>query len=65
MRICVNGVDRDVPQGTTVAGLLQEMRLSPNRVAVEVNKRLLKMDRYGESLNEGDQVEIVTLVGGG
>lgn len=65
MCIRVNGEHRDVPPGTSVADLLRELRLAPGKVAVELNKRLLKTDRYDQALNEGDQVEIVTFVGGG
>jgi sulfur carrier protein len=65
MKITVNGMERQVAQGQTVLSLLAEAKLTPERVAVEVNKRLIRTERYGEQLRDGDQIEIVTFVGGG
>ncbi|MCX7804114.1 MAG: sulfur carrier protein ThiS [Planctomycetota bacterium] len=66
MSISVNGKTREVPEGATVALLLEMLGLSGMRVAVEVNRRLVPRAKYAEEkLREGDWVEIVTLVGGG
>jgi len=62
----VNGETRRIPEGTTVAGLLEELRLSPERVVVEVNLTILKRAQHpSTALKDGDQVEIVHFVGGG
>jgi sulfur carrier protein len=61
----VNGEPREVPEGQTVRALLQAAGLTPEKVAVELNRRLLRSDRYDTPLKEGDEVEIVTFVGGG
>ena len=37
----------------------------PEKVAIELNRRLARADRYDLPLNAGDEVEIVTFVGGG
>jgi sulfur carrier protein len=65
MIIRVNGQDREAPEATSVSALLDAMKLAADRVAVELNRRLLKTERYGEALKAGDEVEIVTFVGGG
>ncbi len=66
MQITVNGDARTVDDATTVADLVQRFNLTPERVAVEVNERLVRRVQYGETrLGAGDRVEIVTLVGGG
>lgn len=65
MKITVNGTSVEVQEGISVSGLLAERKLSPDRVAVELNRRLLKTERYHESLKDQDEVEIVTFVGGG
>jgi thiamine biosynthesis protein ThiS len=65
MKIMVNGNAIEAPQGASVSDLLAERKLSPDRVAVELNRRLLKTEKYGEPLKENDEVEIVTFVGGG
>ena len=65
MTITVNGADREVPDGTTVAQLIALHNLSPQKVAIELNRRLLRGDKYETPLKANDEVEIVTFVGGG
>ena len=65
MKLTVNGQPRDVSDGATLLDLLKDAGLSPGKVAVELNRRLLRTERYGERLKEGDEIEIVTFVGGG
>lgn len=65
MKITVNGTSRDLADGTTVADLIAQSNLTPDKVAVELNRRLLKSDKYDTVLKDGDEVEIVTFVGGG
>lgn len=66
MQIVVNGEPRRVAEEMSVASLLQEFGLTPQRVAVEINERIAPRARFDETvLREGDRVEIVTLVGGG
>jgi thiamine biosynthesis protein ThiS len=50
----------------TLDGLLTELNLPPRRVAVELNRQLVRRAAFGQTtLREGDALEIVTLVGGG
>ena len=65
MRLTVNGDVREVPDGSTVRQLVAEFRLTPEKVAVERNRRLVRADGYDLPLADGDAVEIVTFVGGG
>ncbi len=54
------------PQATTVAGLLEHLRLEPRRLAVELNKQIVPRARFALThLSDNDELEIVTLVGGG
>lgn len=67
LTIQLNGEQRSMPEGTSVAGLLAELRLDPRLVVVERNREILR-DRTtlsGIALAAGDQVEIVHFVGGG
>ncbi len=65
MRITINGQPRETTR-STVAGILQEINLSPERVVVELNRSILPRDLFAEtSLSEGDALEIVQFVGGG
>ena len=66
MRIMVNGERQEQPDAITVAELLQELSLTPQRVAVELNRQILPRIRYAATqLAEADELEIVTFVGGG
>ena len=66
MNIVFNGQPRLVSPNTTVAGLLAELKLSTKHVAVEINQDIVPRERHPVlMLRDGDQVEVVTLVGGG
>lgn len=66
LSITCNGRSRTVAEGTTVSALLAELGLEPRHVAVEVNLELVPRAQHAaRPLAEGDQLEIVTLVGGG
>ena len=66
MQITVNGEARSAPDGQTLLGLLQELKLDPARVAVELNRRILRKPLWAETvLRPGAQIEIVQFVGGG
>ncbi len=64
--ITVNGEVRRVSGGLTVAGLLDQLALPGERVAVEWNREILPRRRFPEVvLAAGDRLEIVQFVGGG
>ena len=66
MRATVNGENLELPDGLTVAALLQHLGVRAERVAVERNGAVIKKARHGEEkLGHGDVLEIVTFVGGG
>jgi sulfur carrier protein len=66
MRVTVNDQPTDLPDAATVADLLTTLALPGTRVAVEVNRQLVRRVQHGETrLNDGDTIEVVTLVGGG
>jgi sulfur carrier protein len=65
MLLKVNGQERQVPEKSDIQALLEASRLTPDKVAVELNRRLVKAEKYDTLLKEGDELEIVTFVGGG
>jgi thiazole synthase len=66
MEILVNGQKRQLIPQTTIRALLEELEFSPVRVAVEVNRQVVPRAKHAEHLlQQGDEVEVVTLVGGG
>jgi len=66
IEITVNGEPQTAPQGLTILGLLQQLQLDPERVAVELDRRIVKQPYWPETvLRPGAQLEIVQFVGGG
>ncbi|MEK7294714.1 MAG: sulfur carrier protein ThiS [Nitrospirota bacterium] len=66
MQMQVNGEQRTVQAGLTVAGLLKELDIRPDRVAVELNMTILDRSEFDRrSLQEGDRIEIISFIGGG
>lgn len=66
MQVQVNDQRRELPEGATVADLLAVLALPGTRVAVELNRALVRrQDHATTTLREGDRLEVVTLVGGG
>lgn len=64
--IRVNGGHRRVIKGISVAELALELGLEPTKVAVERNLEIVPRSTLGDVLVEdGDDYEIVTFVGGG
>ena len=66
MKISINGINQEEKEGTSLKKLLKSLGLDSARVAVELNKEIVKKDKYSEiTLKNGDALEIVHFVGGG
>ena len=66
MRIQLNGESYELPDGETVAALLNRLDLAGRRIAVELNLDIVPRSQHASTaLNEGDQVEVVHAIGGG
>ena len=64
--VTINGEHRQVPPGTSLAQLIAEVGLNPQRVAVERNLEIVPRSTFGQMMVEdGDAYEIVHFVGGG
>jgi thiamine biosynthesis protein ThiS len=66
MEIVINGESREVPTDTSLQALLRLLDLKEDRVAVELNRSIVKRDRWPDTaLRDHDRLEIVQFVGGG
>ncbi len=64
--IYLNGELREVPEGLTLANLLDWLKLAADRVAVERNSEIVPRNRWAETpVGSGDRLEVVHFVGGG
>ncbi|HEY9743534.1 MAG TPA: sulfur carrier protein ThiS [Coleofasciculaceae cyanobacterium] len=62
----VNGESRTCSPQTQLPQLLEQLGLNPRLVAVEYNGEILHRQFWSETqMQEGDKIEIVTIVGGG
>lgn len=65
MKVFVNGELREVNE-TTLAGLVTELDLPSGRIAIELNREVVRRsDWVGTMLKDDDRIEIVHFVGGG
>jgi len=65
MTLTINGEDREF-NVTTLSELVSQLGMKPDRVAIELNRELIRRDRWSETpLSNGDKLEIVHSVGGG
>ena len=66
MELTINGRQREVTDGATITALLEELKINPLRVAVQLNLEIIKRERYEKtSLKPGDRMEIITFMAGG
>ena len=66
MRITLNGEPRCVADGLTLMQLLENLNVVIERIAVEHNRRVVPREQLAaQRLADGDEIEIVTFVGGG
>lgn len=66
MQITLNGKPYILEQRVDIGKLAEILELAPNQVAIERNREIVPRSQYGKVvLNEGDQVEIVSFIGGG
>lgn len=68
MRLTINGETRDLEEAgeMSVAKLVAALGLENVRVAVELNRGIVRRQQWDEtSVKDGDTVEIVHFVGGG
>ena len=66
IEITVNGELRQIAPGLTVAELVAQLELAPQRMAIEHNLLILARSLWMETrLQTGDRLEIVHFVGGG
>ncbi|CAM4119836.1 sulfur carrier protein ThiS [Kibdelosporangium persicum] len=66
MKARVNGVERELAEGATIADVLRLLEVPPNGVAVAVNGEVVPRAKHPETVvGEGADVEVLTAVQGG
>ncbi len=66
MTLTINGEERAFESISTLGELISQLGMKSDRVAVELNRELVRRDRWTNTpLTDGDELEIVHFVGGG
>ena len=66
IEVVVNGKPRRVPEGLNVTGLLRFLEIDASRVAVELNRSIVRKSEWESAqVAKGAAVEVVWFVGGG
>jgi sulfur carrier protein len=65
-RVTVNGERRGFPPETTLLDIVRALNLEPDRVAIELNRTIVKREMWSATtVAGGAEIEIVQFVGGG
>ncbi len=65
-KIQLNGDTYEINHGTNLNELLNKLKIQKNKVAIEVNGKIIEKNKYPNLiLNKNDKVEIVHFIGGG
>ena len=66
IQITLNGERRSFAAGTTLHGLVKALNLEPERVAIELNRQIVRRESWiATEVEGGAEIEIVMFVGGG
>jgi thiamine biosynthesis protein ThiS len=66
INIVLNGDERSVPPELSLKDLLEELALPTQRIAVELNKQVVRRSEWPSTvISDGDRLEVVHFVGGG
>ena len=62
----INGENKSVPQNFSISNILELFKINKNNVVIELNRKIIKKDSLESiTLNDNDELEVVTFVGGG
>lgn len=66
LSISVNGQKAEIEREMSIAEMLTVVEVPPNYLAVEINGEVVPREEHNDHVvKAGDEVEVVTLVGGG
>lgn len=64
--IQLNGEEKKIDPEITLAQLIQYLELDGKHIAIELNENIIPKSQLTQtSLQQGDQLELVTAIGGG
>jgi thiamine biosynthesis protein ThiS len=65
-QVTLNGEPRSFPLAATLLDIVRELDLEPERLAIELNRAIVKRENWDAAVVEsGSEIEVVQFVGGG
>ena len=61
----INGEKTEINPDTTVISFIRECGINPLSVVVEYNQKILPRSSWENNINDGDNIEIIRMIGGG
>ena len=66
MTVQLNGKELTLKNVMNLRGLVQDLKLKPQNIVIELNEEIIKRDDWNNTLiQEKDRIEIISFVGGG
>lgn len=66
MKITLNGQEKEVDDALTLTQLIEHVSVNNKRVIAEINGAIIKKEAWNDTIiHNGDNIELVTFVGGG
>lgn len=66
VKITINGKSADVSADITISQLIEEKNLNPRRCVAEINGKAMPFAQFKDvKINDGDILEIMSVVAGG
>jgi len=66
MRLIINGDEKPFADNLSLSGLIDQLGMKSDRVAVELNREIVPRSQWEATLlHDGDRLEVVHFVGGG
>ncbi len=66
MKITLNGQNKDFTDNLSLSQLIDEVSAGNKRIIAEINGNIVKKETWDETvISDGDEIELVTFVGGG
>ena len=66
MQVTLNGQNKDLSENTSLTALIDQVSKDNKRIIAEINGTIVKKEQWDQTqLSNGDEIELVTFVGGG
>lgn len=65
IKVMINGEEKEIDSNSTIQSILEEMRITNPMVVVERNFEIVPKENYQILIEKGDNLEVVSFVGGG